>query len=140
MKRINTFLAAVLAACVLPANAQGVLDFSLGNGLNASSSDGNYRMAMGGTAQLYGSVFRSQGDQALQAYPSLGMLRLQGSARPESVEFFVQLNFAQPTPLLDAWVRHTAKWGSRITLGQMQNVGNGLEMLVFEDLRSLPMR
>ena len=140
MKRINTFLAAVVAACVLPANAQGVLDFSLGNGLNASSSDGNYRMAMGGTAQLYASVFRSQGDQALQAYPSLGMLRLQGSARPESVEFFVQLNFAQPTPLLDAWVRHTAKWGSRITLGQMQNVGNGLEMLVFEDLQSLPMR
>ena len=76
----------------------------------------------------------------MQAYPSLGFMRLQGFARPESVEFLVQLNFAQATPLLDAWVRHTTRWGSRITVGQMQNVGNGLEMLVFEDLQAAPMR
>ena len=124
----------------LPVLAQGNLDFSLGNGLTAASADGQYRMAMGGTVQLLGtSVWDAQG-RGMQAYPSLGFMRLQGFARPESVEFLVQLNFAQATPLLDAWVRHTTRWGSRITVGQMQNVGNGLEMLVFEDLQAAPMR
>jgi hypothetical protein len=112
----------------------------MGNGLTAASADGQYSMSMGGSVQLLGtSVWDDQG-RGLQAYPSLGFVRLQGSARPESVEFLVQLNFAQATPLLDAWVRHTTRWGSRITLGQMQNVGNGLEMLVFEDLQAAPMR
>ena len=104
----------------LPVLAQGNLDFSLGNGLTAASADGQYRMAMGGSVQLLGtSVWDAQG-RGMQAYPSLGFMRLQGSARPESVEFLVQLNFAQATPLLDAWVRHTTRWGSRITVGQMQ--------------------
>ena len=124
----------------LPVLAQGNLDFSLGNGLTAASADGQYRMAMGGSIQLLGtSVWDAQG-RGMQVYPSLGFMRLQGSARPESVEFLVQLNFAQATPLLDAWVRHTTRWGSRITVGQMQNIGNGLEMLVFEDLQAAPMR
>ena len=128
------------AATVLPVLAQGNLNFNMGNGLTAASADGQYSMSMGGSVQLLGtSVWDAQG-RGLQAYPSLGFVRLQGSARPESVEFLVQLNFAQATPLLDAWVRHTTRWGSRITLGQMQNVGNGLEMLVFEDLQAAPMR
>ncbi|MDP4729056.1 MAG: hypothetical protein NWS09_00040, partial [Schleiferiaceae bacterium] len=138
MKRIISLCTWV--AMALPVLAQGNLDFSLGNGLTAASADGQYRMAMGGSVQLLGtSVWDAQG-RGLQAYPSLGFLRLQGSARPESVEFLVQLNFAQATPLLDAWVRHTTRWGSRITVGQMQNIGNGLEMLVFEDLQAAPMR
>jgi hypothetical protein len=125
---------------VLPVLAQGNLNFNMGNGLTAASADGQYSMSMGGSVQLLGtSVWDAQG-RGLQAYPSLGFVRLKGSARPESVEFLVQLNFAQATPLLDAWVRHTTRWGSRITLGQMQNVGNGLEMLVFEDLQAAPMR
>ena len=128
------------AATVIPVLAQGNLNFNMGNGLTAASADGQYSMSMGGSVQLLGtSVWDAQG-RGLQAYPSLGFVRLQGSARPESVEFLVQLNFAQATPLLDAWVRHTTRWGSRITLGQMQNVGNGLEMLVFEDLQAAPMR
>jgi hypothetical protein len=128
------------AATVLPVLAQGNLNFNMGNGLTAASADGQYSMSMGGSVQLLGtSVWDDQG-RGLQAFPSLGFVRLQGSARPESVEFLVQLNFAQATPLLDAWVRHTTRWGSRITLGQMQNVGNGLEMLVFEDLQAAPMR
>lgn len=128
------------AATVLPVLAQGNLNFNMGNGLTAASADGQYSMSMGGSVQLLGtSVWDAQG-RGLQAYPSLGFVRLQGSARPESVEFLVQLNFAQATPLLDAWVRHTTRWGSRISLGQMQNVGNGLEMLVFEDLQAAPMR
>ena len=128
------------AVTVLPVVAQGNLDFSLGNGLTAASADGQYRMAMGGSVQLLGTSIWDAEGRGLQAYPSLGFMRLQGSARPESVEFLVQLNFAQTTPLLDAWVRHTTRWGSRITVGQMQNVGNGLEMLVFEDLQAAPMR
>lgn len=128
------------AVTVLPVVAQGNLDFSLGNGLTAASADGQYRMAMGGSVQLLGTSIWDAEGRGLQAYPSLGFMRLQGSARPEAVEFLVQLNFAQTTPLLDAWVRHTTRWGSRITVGQMQNVGNGLEMLVFEDLLAAPMR
>ena len=128
------------AVTVLPVVAQGNLDFSLGNGLTAASADGQYRMAMGGSVQLLGTSIWDAEGRGLQAYPSLGFMRLQGSALPESVEFLVQLNFAQTTPLLDAWVRHTTRWGSRITVGQMQNVGNGLEMLVFEDLQAAPMR
>jgi hypothetical protein len=138
MKRLISLCTWV--AMALPAVAQGNLDFSLGNGLTAASADGQYRMAMGGSVQLLGTSIWDAEGRGLQTYPSLGFMRLQGSARPESVEFLVQLNFAQATPLLDAWVRHTTRWGSRITVGQMQNIGNGLEMLVFEDLQAAPMR
>ena len=138
MKRLISLCTWV--AMALPAVAQGNLDFSLGNGFTAASADGQYRMAMGGSVQLLGTSIWDAEGRGLQTYPSLGFMRLQGSARPESVEFLVQLNFAQATPLLDAWVRHTTRWGSRITVGQMQNIGNGLEMLVFEDLQAAPMR
>lgn len=140
MKPIRNYWAAAALAAAIPALAQGNLNFSVGNGLTAASTDGLYRMSMGGSVQLLGAAEWNNQSSGLQAYPSLGFMRLQGSARPESVDFMVQLNFAQTTPLLDAWVRHTTHWGSRITVGQMQNVGNGLEMLVFEDLQSTPMR
>lgn len=139
MKRINTLLTCAAAAASLSGWAQGNLDFRLGNGLSAQSADGLYRMSMGGSVQLL-TVGSSAPSPSFAAYPSLGFMRLQGSSKPESAEFFVQMNFAEPTPLLDAWVRFKTKWSSRITLGQMQNVSNGLEMLVYEDVQSLPWR
>lgn len=140
MKRISNVLTAVAVLVSLPCLAQGDLNFNLGNGLTATSSNESYRMSMGGSVQLLGASQMTGQSSGLQAYPSLGFLRLKGSAKPESIDFLVQLNFAQATPLLDAWIRHTSRWGSRITLGQMQSVGNGLEMLVFEDLQSTPER
>jgi len=58
---------------------------------------------------------------------------ISGTALKEKVSFFMQTDFSQSTPLLDAWVDYTPMKGLNIAFGQKQSIANNREMLVMED-------
>lgn len=136
---IKSILTSILTLSAVVAIAQSrptenKVDFELGSGLMLSANDGDYQFNIRGTLQPYYGYqdYELLNDEQFfntrRAYLSFG-----GNAVKEKFSFFVQLNFSDPMPLLDAWGAYEPWEGIRFTLGQKQGIANNREMLYMEN-------
>jgi len=106
----------------------------LGNGLRFEVDSGRYQFQIGGVLQpTYGYLKRDgQKDEnkfkSKRTYLSIG-----GSALDEKVSFFVQANFSDNTPLLDAWAGYKIRPKLLLSVGQRRTFTNNREMTYDED-------
>lgn len=143
MKR-QLILTCSLLAGMLVANAQqqsNTSRFELGSGLNLSYDNGNYTFKLGGMIQPYFGV-DNQPDQdpAYALYVKRTFFSLEGKAAKEKVNFFLQMDFSNQRPLLDAWVNYNAFKGFNISAGQKLNPANNREMNFMETKLQFPDR
>ncbi len=128
-----------LQAQLEPNNHQ--VEFELGQGLNFRFQENAYQFKISGMMQpqaLYEEVEGSE--YALFLNSRRTYLNFSGTAREEKLSFFMQMDFSDNSPLLDAWVAYHPWENWSIALGQKQNVGNNREMLIMENYLSFPDR
>ncbi len=115
-------------------------DYTIEQGLQFRFNNGAYNFKIGGFIQP--SYRFEQGDSFMglegntpkhffnskRTYFQLG-----GNAVEEKVSFFVQTNFSERQPLLDAWIAYHPNKDIRLTFGQKQTFTNNREMLFRED-------
>jgi len=115
-------------------SAQNQASFELGSGLKFSLNEGAYQFKMGGMIQPYLGLARTNSQQLDK---SLNVKRtyfnISGTAIKEKVRFFLQTDFSQGTPLMDAWLAFEPIKDLSITIGQKQSIANNREMLLMED-------
>jgi len=115
--------------------------FELGKGLNFSFQEGDYSFSLGGMMQPQIQMVQFDGAEAdLFLNSRRTYLNFKGEAVREKIDFFLQFDFSNPAPLLDAWVAYHPWQNWTITLGQMQNITNNREMLIMEDKLQFPGR
>lgn len=115
--------------------------FELGNGLNFGFNDSTYLFKLSGMVQPYIAFDKMANQDALYYFNSKrSYLNFSGVAVKEKVDFFFQLDYSSPSPLLDAYVSYHPFSGFSITMGQKQNMANNREMLIMEDQLQFPDR
>ncbi len=114
--------------------AQNQTDFELGSGLKFSFNDGAYEFQLGGMLQPYIGLEKNDGQQLnTSLYVKRTYFNISGKALKEKASFFLQTDFSQGTPLMDAWVAFEPMKNLFITIGQKQSIANNREMLIMED-------
>ncbi|NVK03751.1 MAG: hypothetical protein HWD92_02965 [Flavobacteriia bacterium] len=137
MKKTIYTVALVLGGLWLSAQTkptENAVNFELGSGLNFMANDGLYAFHIRGMVQPYygyesiGEVPDAQYFNVRRSYLSFG-----GEAINEKFSFFVQLDFSNMNPLLDAWGAYEPWEDVQFTVGQKQNIANNREMLFMEN-------
>lgn len=109
-------------------------DYSLGNGLNFSFNEGNYKFGISGFIQPGYFSETADGIEDVNEFNSRRtFLQFDGKALKEKVSFFFQLDFSQSNPLLDAWLAYQPIEQVKISFGQKQTFVNNREMMYRED-------
>ncbi|MFZ6051825.1 hypothetical protein [Halocola ammonii] len=144
MKRIILLSAAILLASLFAKaqeNSENETSFELGSGVNFDLNDGAYKFKLSGMMQPY-YAFEQVGDEDPDYFfnSKRTYLNFGGEAVEEKVSFFFQVDFTQPEPLLDAWIKYNPFGEFNVTVGQMQNISNNREMLHMEDHLTFPDR
>lgn len=135
MKRLAIILALLSAQA---ANAQSRYpyesDFSLGNGLTFDFEEGKHFFRIGGMIQPYIAQSTDSSEQKSNFINARRVyLNFYGELMEKRVAFFMQADFARPTPLLDVWTRYSPHRQFNIYFGQKQSIANNREMLLMED-------
>jgi len=105
--------------------------FELGSGLQFDLNDGAYRFKISGMMQPYVGIEKTEGETEYFFNSKRTFFSIGGKAKEEKVDFFVQLDFSQARPLLDAFVKFKPYDFLNISFGQKQNIANNREMLIF---------
>jgi hypothetical protein len=118
-------------------------NFSYKNGLEFNFNNGAYTFQIGGFIQpayrfeTYDSLSQiNRGlDKANAHYLNAKRtyFQLSGKAVEEKVQFFIQTDFSDQRPLLDAWIAYQPTQNLTITFGQKQTFTNNREMSFRED-------
>jgi hypothetical protein len=109
-------------------------NFELGKGLTFSLNNGDYTFKLGGMMQPAASFIKDSIAEAEYFFNSRRTyFNIGGEAKNEKLEFFIQMDFSRPSPLLDAWVSYLPHKSTKITVGQKQTIANNREMLLMED-------
>jgi len=128
------YILGLISISAFESNAQNNASFELGNGLNFSLNDSAYQFKIGGMIQPSVSIEKMNSTKPDYFYNvKRSYFNISGRALKEKVNFFLQTDFSQSAPLLDAWVNYTPIDGLDITFGQKQSVANNREMLIMED-------
>ena len=115
--------------------------FEIGNGLNFGFNDSTYLFKISGMVQPYIAFDKMANQDALYYFNAKRTyLNFSGVAVREKVEFFLQLDYSIPGPLLDAYITYHPINNLSITIGQKQNIANNREMLIMEDRLQYPDR
>lgn len=118
--------------------SHGKVDFRLGNGLDIQLNDGDYSFNIGGMIQTNGQYLKDEGSDWKNRFDiKHGYLSLAGNAAREKVSFFLQLDFADSSPLLDAWIAYKPINFLTISAGQKQTFTNNREMTFHESTLSM---
>lgn len=136
MKQLFTtlFLAMSIAAWAQLQPSKHSATFQLGNGLNVLLNNGDYHFRLSGMVQPYVGIQMPENQDAGYLLNSRrSYFNFYGAATREKVDFFIQLDYSQTQPLLDAWVGYHPTTNTTISIGQRQNIANNREMLLMED-------
>jgi hypothetical protein len=131
---LSFFISGLISMLIFELNAQNKAGFELGSGLNFILNNGAYQFRIGGMIQPSVSLEMmnsSKPDYYFNVKRSF--FNISGNALKEKVSFFLQTDFSQSSPLLDAWVDYTPMKGLNIAFGQKQSISNNREMQVMED-------
>jgi hypothetical protein len=130
-------------ACIpLTLNAQQDLKLDPQSGLTFSFNQGDYTFQLGGfiqpsyrfQQQLSGEALSRTEPQNQQFFTAKRtFFQIGGTAEKEKVGFFIQTNFTDRQPLMDAYVFFNPLKNIEISVGQRQQIGNNREMLFRED-------
>jgi hypothetical protein len=103
-------------------------------GLLFSFNDSSYLFQLGGFVQP-SYAYQERGKEPAENFLNIrrAYLRIAGTAVKEKVSFLVQTDFADGSPLLDAWIAYHPIPQLTFTVGQKQNIANNREMLFRED-------
>ncbi|MDO5608318.1 MAG: hypothetical protein Q4G08_07690 [Capnocytophaga sp.] len=124
-----TFGTACLRAQV-PGNTS---DFQLGKGITFTFNDGEQVLNAGGFLQLHGYYIKPEGKQSEGNFGiNRAYTHLRGDFLSNKLGLFLQLDLAQPNPILDAWMAYNLDTDFRITIGQKQSF-SGTRSLMFYD-------
>ena len=110
--------------------------FGLGDGLNFSFNNGDYRFKLSGFIQpsYRYSKFDTEGAEADNYFNSKrSYLTFSGTAAKEKISFMLQNDFSRANSLLDAWLAYSPWQNVRITAGQKLTFTNNREMTFYED-------
>lgn len=106
----------------------------LGNGLNFSLNEDQYRFKISGFLQPSYQYSKARGQKAAQTLRAKrAYLNFSGRAVKEKVTFLVQADFSAATPLLDAWIGYDFLPGWTLSAGQRRTFTNNREMNFDED-------
>lgn len=135
MKRLALLIALL---SVLTTHAQTLYpyntDFRIGNGLTFDFEEGKHFFRIGGMMQPYWAQNIDSSEQKSNFLNARRVyLNFFGELMDKQVAFFMQADFARPTPLLDVWIRYRPHSQVNIYFGQKQSIANNREMLVMED-------
>lgn len=109
-------------------------NYNLGSGLNFSFNEGDYLFNLTGFIQLGYLNESIEGMEDVNQFRSKRtFLQFDGAALKEKVSFFVQLDFSQSNPLMDAWMAYHPIEEVKISFGQKQTFVNNREMFYRED-------
>ena len=109
-------------------------EFQLGDGLGFNVNDGDYKFNISGFIQSAIKYEKTDGVVARNYMNARNaFLSISGSMYKEKVSFFLQNNFSNGKPLLDAWVAYTPTQNVKISFGQKQTFTNNREMNFYED-------
>lgn len=109
-------------------------NYSLGNGLNFSFNEGDYKFGLSGFIQPgYFRETRDDFDDINEFKSNRTFLQFDGKALKEKVSFFFQLDFSLSNPLMDAWLAYEPIEQVKISFGQKQTFVNNREMIYRED-------
>ncbi len=135
MKKLAILTTLVLASASLHSQTleNGTLN-ARDKGLFALSfNDGQQQFRMGGYLQLNALYDHTEDQQDRQ---SMGLGRayfnLEGVLAKEKLSFLLQMDFAQNSPLLDAWLAYHPWEFLKISVGQKQTFTNGREMSLLD--------
>lgn len=138
---IILFLSASTLAVAQIKPKKNYVSFELGSGINFVLNDSTYLFKLSGMVQPFigfEKLPETDADyyfNARRTYFNIG-----GVAVREKVDFFLQLDYSRPDPLLDAWVGYHPFKGTSIVFGQKQNIANNREMLIMENQLTFPDR
>jgi len=143
MKKIFPFLIASLLIHSVGAQSVNKAQFDYKNGLEFNFNDGAYTFQIGGFIQpayrfeTYDSLSQLNVNANSSTAHFLNAKRtyfqLGGNAKEEKVSFFIQTNFSDKQPLLDAWIAYHPTSTIAVTFGQKQTFTNNREMIFRED-------
>jgi hypothetical protein len=111
-----------------------IADFQLGQGLQFSLNEGDYKFHIGGFIQPavgYQKLGDASADYEFNSKRAFFII--DGTAVKEKVSFLLQTDFSFNEPLLDAWVAYHPSKSITITAGQKQTFLNNREMIYRED-------
>ena len=143
MKNILSLLVASFSMLTVGAQSVNKAQFNYKNGLEFNFNNGAYSFQIGGFVQpayrfeSYDSVSQVNAntnnprEQFLNAKRTF--FQIGGKAQEEKVSFFIQTNFSDKQPLLDAWIAYHPTKSMALTFGQKQTFTNNREMIFRED-------
>lgn len=117
------------------------VNFEPGSGINFVFNDSTYLFKISGMVQPfigYEKLPNQDADYYFNARRTY--FNMSGVAVNEKVDFFLQLDYSRPDPLLDAWIGYHPFKGFTMAFGQKQNIANNREMLLMEDQLTFPGR
>jgi len=128
----------VSGAIFAQGKSHGNVDFRLGNGLDIQLNNGDYSFNIGGFIQTGAQYIKDEGSKHENRFDiKYGYLSLAGNAAKEKVSFLLQLDFADSSPLLDAWIAYKPIKYLTISAGQKQTFTNNREMTFLENRLSM---
>lgn len=136
---ITSALCLVVAAGFAQNKNHGSADFSLGKGLDIKLNNGDYRFNIGGFVQPSTKLQRT-GEATKYEHRfdiNYAFFSLGGEAKKEKVSFLLQLDFANSSPLMDAWIAYQPIQRLKISAGQKQTFTNNREMMFLESNSSM---
>lgn len=137
MKKIILYIPLILA---LKLSAQDNIStanevkFEQGSGLNFGFDNNNYQFNIGGFIQpgyTYSKFENQDAENTMKV--NRAYFSVSGKALKEKVSFFIQTDFSQSNPLLDAWVAYHPTSNINVTVGQKRTFVNNREMTINED-------
>lgn len=102
--------------------------FNIGDGLNITANNGDYKFILSGIIEPQIQYFTHDSESELYLNSKLNVMNFFGSAKNEKVSFFMQTDFTNTNPLVDAWVAIDINNFLKIKMGQSINPSNNREM------------
>ncbi|CAM1349810.1 phosphate-selective porin OprO and OprP [Tenacibaculum insulae] len=107
--------------------------FDFGKGLNFSFNDGAYRFKLSGMIQPRYQYVKEKGAESDNIFSAKrAFLSISGKAVNEKIGFFVQTDYSQTDPLLDAWISYDLFKNTTIFVGQKLSFVNNRSMNNYE--------
>lgn len=135
MKKILLIAAILLVAVSVEAQEKSSnIKFELGKGLNISFNNEQHNVYLGGYVQSNAIYEYIKGDEnnrfnlgVKRAYLALG-----GNFYENKLSFFLQMNYVDSYPLLDAWIAYQPLKQLKITVGQKQSFASTRSMMFYD--------
>lgn len=120
MKKITSlFILLSLSVTVYAQEEIGKMNFELGKGLNVQMNKGKHNFKIGGYIQLDGIHSKLENEKASTQFGvRRSQLNLGGDFFDKKFSFFLQMDFTDSYPLLDAWMAYHLTQNTKISVGQ----------------------